>query len=233
MNKPNQSFMKRCLKNISFLIFTSLCYYSYGQVTTSEARVEDIGNVTSIDDQLLVNYNSDVISKFKSNISGNTRIEVYNSVGNINLGIAAHGATAGFGYIWPSTHKFMIGNDGGPAFVIIGNDGNAKVGIGTTSPTHKLHVAGQIRAQSAYWADFVFEKEYALPSLEEVDQFIQTHGHLKDVPSEREVMENGVNLTEMDAILLQKIEELTLYQLQLLEMLKAQQKEIEALRDEE
>ncbi len=218
--------IKRILWTLSFLTSTVL---AFSQITTSEVSVESSANTTSIDDQLLVNYNSDVISKFQSNISGNTRIEVYNSVGNINLGIAAHGATAGFGYIWPSTSKFMIGNDGGPAFVIIGNDGNAKVGIGTTSPTHKLHVAGQIRAQSAYWADFVFEDDYVLPSLEEVEKHIKTHGHLKDIPSEEEVLKEGINLTEMDARLLQKIEELTLYQLQLLEMIKEQNQRIEQL----
>lgn len=75
------------------------------------------------------------------------------------------------------------------------------------------------------WSDFVFEKDYQLPSLFEVEQFIESNGHLPGVPSEEEVLEEGVDLGEMDAILLQKVEELTLYMIQLnkeLEALKAQ-----------
>jgi hypothetical protein len=54
-----------------------------------------------------------------------------------------------------------------------------------------------------------------LPSLTEVEAFINKNKHLPDVPSESEVLENGINLGEMDALLLQKIEELTLYVIEL------------------
>ena len=73
------------------------------------------------------------------------------------------------------------------------------------------------------WADFVFDKNYQLMPLCEVEQFYKTHKHLPSVPSEQEVKTNGINSAEMDATLLQKIEELTLYLVQ-------QQKEIEALK---
>ena len=62
-----------------------------------------------------------------------------------------------------------------------------------------------------WWPDFVFDRDYELLTLREVKQFIQQNNHLPAVPSEAEVMNSGVNLAEMDAILLQKIEELTLY----------------------
>ena len=101
--------------------------------------------------------------------------------------------------------------------VFFRNDGF--VGIGTSnSENFKLGVNGAIRAKEIKvetgWSDFVFEKDYDLPSLEEVAQHIAQKGHLKDIPSAAEVKENGVFLGEMDAKLLQKIEELTLYILQ-------------------
>lgn len=89
---------------------------------------------------------------------------------------------------------------------------NGYVGIGTTSPNEKLHVAGKIRATGQEgWSDFVFYDDYDLPTLEEVESHIEEKGHLKDIPSEADVLEDGIDLTEMDAKLLQKIEELTLY----------------------
>ena len=61
------------------------------------------------------------------------------------------------------------------------------------------------------WKDYVFDTNYDLPKLRDVENYIAEHGHLKEIPSEAEVLENGYNLGEMDALLLKKIEELTLY----------------------
>ncbi|MCO6499854.1 MAG: hypothetical protein J5I47_05680 [Vicingus serpentipes] len=95
---------------------------------------------------------------------------------------------------------------------------NGEVGIGTDKTSgFKLSVAGKVRAEeieislSTTWADYVFAKDYQLNSLEEVSSFIEKNNHLPNVPSAKEVEENGINLGEMDAILLRKIEELTLY----------------------
>ncbi|KFF09182.1 hypothetical protein [Chryseobacterium luteum] len=65
------------------------------------------------------------------------------------------------------------------------------------------------------WADYVFKKDYKLNSLESVEKHIEEKGHLPNIPSAQEVMKNGINLGEMDAKLLEKIEELTLYVIQL------------------
>ncbi|MBN1462593.1 MAG: hypothetical protein JXQ69_01395 [Paludibacteraceae bacterium] len=107
---------------------------------------------------------------------------------------------------------------------------SGKVGIGTVNPQNALDVNGTIHAKEVKvdlngWADFVFEKNYNLPSLAEVNQFIEDNGHLPNIPSAQEVKENGVNLAEMQAKLLQKVEELTLYSIQ-------QQKEIQSLKSE-
>jgi hypothetical protein len=71
--------------------------------------------------------------------------------------------------------------------------------------------AREIRIDALPWADFVFQPDYSLKPLSEVESFIKTNGHLPDVPSEAEVKQNGINVAEMDAILLRKIEELTLH----------------------
>ena len=82
-------------------------------------------------------------------------------------------------------------------------------------------IAGIIYAKEVFvdntvtFPDFVFEEEYPLMSLQEVEQFIKENKHLPDVPYAAEVEENGINLGEMNAILIQKVEELTLYVLDL------------------
>lgn len=116
-------------------------------------------------------------------------------------------------------------------------DSNSNVGIGTTNPgTWKLSVNGQIRAKEIKvetgWSDFVFEKDYNLPTLIEVENHIKEKGHLKDIPSAKEVKENGIFLGEMDSKLLQKIEELTLYIISQEKKLKLQNLKIKKLEKE-
>ncbi len=94
--------------------------------------------------------------------------------------------------------------------------GVGNVGIGTTTPTEKLSVNGKIRAheikvETLNWPDYVFAKDYQLPTLQETEKHIKENGHLSGIPSAEEVKANGIDLGEMNAKLLQKIEELTLY----------------------
>lgn len=116
------------------------------------------------------------------------------------------------------------------------------VGIGTLSPKEKLSVNGNIRAheikvETANWPDFVFSKSYCLPSLSQTEQYIAEKGHLPGIPSAKQVNENGVELGEMNAKLLQKIEELTLHMIALAKKTEQQevlnrqyQQEIKALK---
>ena len=118
-------------------------------------------------------------------------------------------------------------------------DGNIsfdqKVAIGTEDTgSHLLAVDGSIGAREVVvegsgWSDFVFEKEYVLPTLKEVENHILTKGHLKDIPSALEIEKTGITLGQMDAKLLQKIEELTLYVIALDKESKIRQHKIEDL----
>ncbi|MFV0332076.1 MAG: hypothetical protein ACK5KL_19990, partial [Dysgonomonas sp.] len=113
--------------------------------------------------------------------------------------------------------KFRIGIIRGETF---GNvftvTGSGKVGIGVDDPQNALDVNGIIHAKEVKidnngWADFVFDNGYKLPTLSEVEAHIQEHKRLPEIPSEAEVKKNGVDVGEMQVKLLQKIEELTLY----------------------
>jgi hypothetical protein len=110
---------------------------------------------------------------------------------------------------------------------------SGNVGIGTTNPTYKLAVNGTIRAKEVIvetgWADFVFDKNYRLPPLQEIKQHIEKNKHLPGIPTEAEVKENGVNVGEMQVKLLQKIEELTLYMIQQQEIIDKLNDKIERL----
>ena len=77
------------------------------------------------------------------------------------------------------------------------------------------------------WSDYVFAEDYELKPLSEVEAFIDANNHLPDVPSETEIFENGVNLGQMDETLLRKIEELTLYVIELKKESDSQQQLIE------
>ncbi len=110
------------------------------------------------------------------------------------------------------------------------------IGSGITIPAnnpYSLYVSKGILTErmrvavsgSAFWADYVFNKKYRLPSLEKVSQFIAENKHLPDVPSADEVAKNGIDFVEMQATLLRKIEELTLYVIK-------QEKEVKSLKSE-
>jgi hypothetical protein len=96
---------------------------------------------------------------------------------------------------------------------VITNSGN--VGIGTSTPTHKLSVSGSVRAKEVIvettgWSDYVFADDYQLAPLSEIERHIRQHKHLPGIPSAAQVAEQGVSIGEMQARLLAQVEELTL-----------------------
>jgi hypothetical protein len=112
-----------------------------------------------------------------------------------------------------------------------------KLGIGTTNTndTAKLFVEGQIRARQVKvdedaWPDYVFAKDYKLPSLQNIQQFIKENNHLPGIPSAGEIQTKGLDLGQNQAALMQKVEELTLYLIRQEQQIKEQQKQINELK---
>ncbi|WP_454880736.1 hypothetical protein [Sphingobacterium detergens] len=91
------------------------------------------------------------------------------------------------------------------------------VGIGTANPQAKLAVEGNILAKEVKIKtdiavpDYVFEPDYNLKSLEEIEQYVKTNKHLPEIPSAKQIQAEGLDLAEMNLLLLKKVEELTLY----------------------
>ena len=109
------------------------------------------------------------------------------------------------------------------------------VGIGTTNlGTSKLAVCGDVHAisftTSSGWCDYVFDDQYCLMPLDEVEQHIKSNNHLPGIPSTKEIEENGLNIGDMEVKMMQKIEELTLYVIEQNKKIQKLEKENEAMK---
>lgn len=157
---------------------------------------------------------------------------------NQGVGIQYDNNTYGrFGMVDPGANNdTYIGSFSNNAFRLYSNSvermrftASGNVGIGTTSPTEKLSVNGNMSAKKIIvtnigWSDYVFGQDYKLISIGELETYIRSNKHLPDIPTEQQVKEHGVSLGDNQALLLKKIEELTLYVIQ-------QQKEITGLHN--
>jgi hypothetical protein len=128
-------------------------------------------------------------------------------------------------------------------------DASGNVGIGVTAPTEKLSVNGNVYANgniSAYgivktkkvvvtqtaWPDYVFTDDYKLATLSSLESYIRTNRHLPGVPSVKDVEENGISVGDNQALLLRKIEELTLYVIALEKKSNRQQTDLKNLKEQ-
>ncbi len=162
------------------------------------------------------------IGKLNENTQGKSSLSFYSGNGSTSnsFSLQYHKTT--------NTDRLSFIDGGNIETLSIINGGY--IGIGTINPgSWKLAVNGKIRAKEIKvetgWSDFVFYDDYKLPSLLDVENHIKEKGHLKDIPSAKQVAKDGIFLGEMDSKLLQKIEELTLYTIQ-------QEKKIKKLEEE-
>jgi hypothetical protein len=155
--------------------------------------------------------------------SPDARLTVTTSAPGDILSMSASGANAYFkmglaaDYAWLQSYGSRplrvndLGND------VIFNTEGGKVGIGTSSPDKPLTVKGTIHTtevlvdMSVPGPDYVFEKDYDLLPLTELETYINKNKHLPEVPSAKEMETDGLNLKEMNLLLLKKVEELTLH----------------------
>ncbi len=167
--------------------------------------------------KLQVNGNVRLLSEESVNqfqILGNGQIPTRRG---ISLADDADGAFNFYIHGWQTdaAFNFMDALDQGTLMTI---NESGQVGIGTTNlqSGNMLTVAGTINAQEVLvtttaGADFVFDEKYDLPKLGDIEDFITENKHLPDIPSAKQMKEEGLNMGDMQIKLLQKIEELTLY----------------------
>ncbi|ROH97743.1 hypothetical protein [Chryseobacterium daecheongense] len=173
---------------------------------------------------------------FRAVVSGSNNINVgysnarYITSGSNNIFIGSNIVP----YTTSPNNELNIGN------WIIGNNGTIGIGafinplpsdgIASDGNKYKLFVKDGIKTEKVKvdvssangWADYVFEKDYKLMPLKDLEKYIKGNGHLPEVPTTEEAIKNGIELKEMNILLLKKVEELTLYVIE-------QQKRIDAL----
>ncbi|MCW3128219.1 MAG: hypothetical protein JWO03_3877, partial [Bacteroidetes bacterium] len=204
-------------------IYTTAIAYT-GIRTTTPAYPLDVQGDANVDNTLLVGANSTTgLLHVVATSTG--------SYGYANLTEVSNNLT-----------KALVVSNSGDKFVVYG-DGHTIIGSPSTTPNvysssnpngYSLYVEGGIMAHKykcalssdlTNWSDYVFDKNYKLAPLADVEAYIKKNKHLPGVPSTADVHRDGIDLAEMDATLLKKVEELTLYVLELKkdnEVMKAQ-----------
>jgi len=186
-------------------------------VLLANANQFDYGSTLSI----LSNnsYNGSVImSNFRLVFSSdNATVYLVFDIANRNAGTSVTGHFEGTGLYNPSWGGTLPASPiGSGVYPLVVNNGNVSIGT-PNSYGYKFAVNGNVIATSmtvklyANWPDYVFKKDYQLPSLTDVKTYIDQNQHLPDMPSEAEVAKDGLNLGEMNKLLVKKVEELTLY----------------------
>ena len=180
-------------------------------------------------------------------VKGNTDSKIISSSSSVQTGIFSHN----FGF-YGAPVGGIVGTTTNNPFSIMTNKStkltvaiNGNVGIGTTNPDEKLTVNGNIHAKEVRVdlnipPDYVFDHYYSgvsklkpsykMPSLLEVEEFVKQNHHLPEIPSAQEIVENGLRLAQMNGLLLQKVEELTLYAIEQEKKQKSLEQELAELK---
>ena len=218
---------KHILPLALFLSFSSLVHAQWTtsgtNTTTPATNLVGIG-ITAPDEKLVVNGN------VKTILDPNPSFVAQNVVRIMTLGVS--GITGAQNWAIRGVYQYpggvLLNAAGGDLDIIKSLNGNTilgtksdgtilgNIGIGTLTPRETLSVNGNIRAkqvkvESANWPDYVFQKDYQLPSLQEVKAYLNQNNHLPEIPSEQQIAKEGLNLGEMNKLLMKKVEELTLY----------------------
>ncbi|MEA5257939.1 hypothetical protein VB264_09085 [Arcicella aquatica] len=196
---------------------------------TSDNPAQPWVEVPTIDTTGRIKFDNDLASSKKSVILGG-----YTYGGAIKF--SANSTTA-------NNRNLELGNINNSGVfsssVTIGaENGNVSIGTNTIYSAYKLAIAGDMIAERVVvklktaWPDYVFAPSYQLPSLNEVEKYITNNAHLPGIPSAKDIEEKGIDVGDTNAKLLRKIEELTLYMIQMQKTNEAQNAEIALLKNE-
>ncbi|MFC1226279.1 hypothetical protein ACFE6N_20925 [Pedobacter sp. BG31] len=186
-------------------------------------RIWHSGNLNNTD----ADFNAKALNCLKATINTPSSADQINAL-NIDVqsfGTSQNAARSSFFKIRD------IGAGNSTQFIVRG-DGN--VGIGVDNPTVRLDVSGTIRAKEvkvciSQGCDFVFNKNYKLMQLDELEKFVTTKQHLPEIASEKDMIDNGLEMKEFQMKLLQKTEEMTLYIINLNKKITEQNQKIKYL----
>ena len=240
--------MKKLILTASIVL--SIFQFSFAQWTTGIGTIYTTNNVgigtTSPASPLTIMGNGTGVSIDPAGaISG----------GNY-FGTLAFNRDAATGAIYNSAGNAFQINNGGPDYnlhfqlyngsgssingnVLVINGSDGSVGINTASTFgYKFAINGTAIATSmtvkAYgtWPDYVFKKTYRLPSLTAIKTYIDQNHHLPEMPSEQQVVKDGINLGEMNKLLTKKVEELTLYLIEQNKRIEKLESQIKTITDD-
>ena len=211
-----------------------------GDLSANSVEVEGFTTNTIEAEEIIVNHDATVSGNLE--ITGNIGMGIANPQEKLHIdgGIkVTEGITSS--YISSTAGTFNkintleIINDASDQSLVFGTQGvsrmtllaNGNLGIGTANASGMLTVAGEIHAQrvkveidAGTGPDYVFADNYDLMTLKEVEKYIQENSHLPEVPTAKEMESEGVELAQMNMLLLKKLEELTLHQIELLKRIE-------------
>lgn len=207
--------------------------------------------INNVPNSLMIGFNSSAPTLFVSNSSG------FNSTGKVGVGnvtspesklhiksdanedagIILEPTTdtkVAYFQIYDNKHKIVVDKDKG--MTLLSKNDKMIFDADNVDMNAKLSVTGGILTSEVLvkevseWYDHVFDDDYKLKPIADLENYINENGHLPDMPSEKVVLNEGYALVEMDGLLLKKIEELTLYTIELHRLIESQQKLIENLQ---
>jgi hypothetical protein len=174
---------------------------------------------------------ANLTSNSPASATGQTKFLTVDGSGNVILGSTSSGGRVGAD-LWQQKGQYLQNVAGNG--VVIGEE------VSKTPTGYRLYVQDGILTEkvkvavknASEWSDYVFAPTYKLTPLVDVEQHIKQKGHLPGVPSAAEVVEQGVDMAKMDAKLLEKIEELTLYMISAEKQMTEVKNEVNLLRQE-
>lgn len=169
----------------------------------------------------------DTAANYRLNVAGNTQITGNLHIGtNLTMGGNASTQNLTVGHTLNSSVASITSLTVPSYFHVTGTavfENDVSIGDGFYCDDEGNLKVRKLEVTTLNWPDYVFSEGHPMMTLPETEHYIKRHGHLPDIPSAAEAEQNGVDLGEMNRLLLQKVEELTLYAIDL-------QKQIDELK---